>query len=91
MQELLAKEENEPSTGGAGCYSIVFVAAKQSGSLHPIFILSNLITACTYLLLGCILINRYGFLFNRVTVLSPLSLRVLTHMLLLSSIIVIFF
>ena len=35
VQELLAKGGIEPSTGGTGFYSNVFVIFKNSGGLHP--------------------------------------------------------
>ena len=50
-------------------------------------ILSDLISTLTCLLLGCLLLNRFGNLFNRVIMLSSLILRMLAYMFLLSSII----
>ena len=43
---------------------------------------------CTYLLLRCILLNRYGNVFNRVIMLSPLILMMLSYTFLLSSIMI---
>ena len=37
VDELLAKGTIEPSSGGAGFYSSVFVVPKHTGGLHPIF------------------------------------------------------
>ena len=37
VDELLAKGAIEPSSGGAGFYSNVFVVPKHTGGLHPIF------------------------------------------------------
>ena len=36
VDELLAKGVNEPSTGGAGFCSNIFVVPKHMGGLHPI-------------------------------------------------------
>ena len=41
VDELLAKGAIEPSSGGAGFYSSVFVVPKQSGGLHPILNLKH--------------------------------------------------
>ena len=36
VDELLAKGDTEPSTGGAGFYATVFVDSKPTGGLQPI-------------------------------------------------------
>ena len=53
-------------------------------------ILRSLIATCTYLLSRFLLLTRYGKLFNKVIMLSPLMLRILTYIFLLLSITVIF-
>ena len=78
VQELLAKKITEPFTGGAGFYSNVFVVPKHLGSLLLFLILSDLTAGCTHLLLGCLLLNRYDNLLNRVIILPLLILRMFT-------------
>ena len=51
VDELLAMGAIEPSSGGAGFYSSVFVVPKHTGGLRPILNLSILIVICTFLLL----------------------------------------
>ena len=41
VDELLAKGAIEPSSGGAGFYSSVFVVPKHTGGLHPILSLKH--------------------------------------------------
>ena len=64
------------------CFVSIWVVCIQ------FFILCNLITTCTHLL-GCLLLNRYSSLFNRVITLSTLILRMLTYMFQLPSIIIV--
>ena len=90
VQELLANRAIEPLTGGVGLNSSVFVASKHLAGFILFSVSSDLIAACTYLLLGYLLLIRYGNVFNRVIILSPLILRILTYTFLLSSIIIIF-
>ena len=59
VDELSAKGDIEPSTGGNGLYSSVFVVSMPTGGLQHILNL-NLITICTYLLLRYLLGHRYG-------------------------------
>ena len=80
VQELLAKGDIEPSSGGTGFYSYVVY------SLYSV--LSDLITICIYLLLRCLLFDRYSNLSNRVVMLSPLVFMILTYTLLLFNIII---
>ena len=58
MQELLAKGPIEPSSIGAGFYSNVFEVPKHMG-------VSDLIAICMYLLLRCLLFNKYSNLCSR--------------------------
>ena len=55
-----------------------------------LLILTGLIATCTYLLLRCLLLNRYGNLFSKVIILSPFISRLLTKIFLLLGIVVIF-
>ena len=41
VDELLAKGAVEPSSGGAGFYSSVFVVPKHNGGIHPILNLKH--------------------------------------------------
>ena len=72
VDELLSKGAIEPSSGGAGFYSSVFVVPKcmlvDSG---PYLTLSSLIVICIYLLLRCLLCDICGNLFSMVIMLSP--------------------
>ena len=90
VDELLAKGAIEPSSGGAGFYSSMFVVPTcilvASG---PYLTSSILIVICIYLLLRCQLSDMFGRLFSMVIMLSPLIYRMLIYIFLLLSIIVI--
>ena len=90
VDELLAKGAIEPSTGSAGLYSNVYVGPKHKGVLQPFPVLSDSVASYMYLLLGCLLSDRYGNLLNKVNSLSLLISRVFICMFLLLSVIVIF-
>ena len=71
VQELLARTAVEPLTGAAGFYSSVSVVLSVLVVDALFSVLSNLIAICTYLLLGYLLLKRYGNLFNKVITISP--------------------
>ena len=94
VDELLAKGTIEPSSGGAGFYSSMFVVPKCTGGLCPILNLkcfNHFNCLCTFLLLRCQLLKMYGSLSSRVILLFPLIYRMLIYMFPLLSIIIIFY
>ena len=72
VDELLAKDATEQSTAG--------------GYLCPMLNSSDLITTCTYLLLRCLLSDRYNNLFNRAIILFLLISNMHIYIFLLLSI-----
>ena len=70
-------------------YSHVLAVPMHTGHLQPIAVLSDSV-ACTYLLLRCLLSDRYANLFIKVLVLSLLISRMLNWIFLIVSIIIIF-
>ena len=91
VDELLAKGAIEPSSGGAGFYSSMFVVPKHTGGLHPILNLKHFNHFIHIPLLRCQLLKTYGSLSSRVILLFPLIYRVLIYMFPLLSIIIIFY
>ena len=87
VDELLAKGAVEPSSGGAGFYSSMFVVPKHTS--HPYLTWSILIVICMYHLLRSLLVDMYGSLSSVVIMLLPLIYRMLIYIFLLLSIIVI--
>ena len=66
MNDLLAKGAIDPSTAGAGFYSTVFLFLNILVACDPYLTLSSFITIGTYLLVRCLLSDKYSNLFNRV-------------------------
>ena len=64
VNKLLVKSAIEPSTGGACFYSKIYVVTKCKVAYIPSLIISDLVILFTYLLLRCLLLYRYGYLFN---------------------------
>ena len=89
VDEVTAKGGIEPSSGGAGFYSSMFVVPKHIGGLQPILNLKHLIVICMYLLLRYQLSDISGSLFSMVILLSPLIYRMPIYIFLLLSIIII--
>ena len=56
VDELLAKGAIEPSSGGAGFHSSVFVVPKHTDASGPYLTLSSLIVICTSLLSRSLLV-----------------------------------
>ena len=77
VDELLAKGAIEPSSGGTGFYSSLFVVPKHTGAFYPYSTGSILIVICTYLLLRCQLLNMYSNLSSGVIMPFPLIYRML--------------
>ena len=50
IDELLSKGATEPSSGGAGFYSSVFLVPKFTGGLCSYLTINSLIIICIYLL-----------------------------------------
>ena len=87
--QLLAKSAIEQLPGGVGLYSNVLLFLSILVVNVPYWIISNLIGICTYLLLRCLLTDRYGILLNKVIMLSVLMLSILICIFLLQSIIIV--
>ena len=90
VEELLAKGAIEPSSGGSGSYSSVFVVPKHTGGLQPIL---NFKQFNHYLHIPSFKMptDMSDSLFSMVIMLSPLISRMLIHIFLLLSIIIIFY
>ena len=89
VDELLAKGAIEPSSGGAGFYSSIFVVPKHTGGLWPILKLKHFNCYMHMPSLRCQLSDMSSSLFSLVVMLSPLIYRMLIYIFLLLSIIVI--
>ena len=89
VDELLSKGAVEPSSGGAGFYSSMFVVLSVMAVFCPYLTLSGLIIICIYLLLRCLLSDICGSLFSMVTLPSSLIYRMFVYIFLLLSIIII--
>ena len=88
VDELLAKGAIEPSSGGAGFYSSIFVVPKPTGALWSIHNLNwfNHYLHIPYFKMPTIR-HVYDSLFSMVIMLSPLIYRMLIYIFLLLSII----
>ena len=87
VDKLLSKGAIEPSSGGAGFYSSVFVVPMCAGGLLAILNLKWFNHGiCIYLLLRSLLSDMCGSLFSMVIMLSPLISRMLIYIFLLLSI-----
>ena len=85
VDDLLGKGAFEPSTGGAGFYSNIFVVPKHTGGLWSLL---NLKLFNHYI--TCLLSDRYSNLFNRVNMFLLLISRILIYISLLLSITIAF-
>ena len=91
VDELLAKGAIEPSSGGAGFYSSVFVVPKHTGDLHPILNLKHFNHFMHIPSFKMPTLKTYGSLSSRVILLFPLIYKMLIYMFPLLNIIVIFY
>ena len=91
VDEPLAKEVIEPSSGDAGFYSSVLLFLSIMVVSSPYLTLGSLIIICIYLLLRWLLSDTSSSLFSVVIMLSALSSVILIYIFLLLSIIVIFY
>ena len=89
VHELLAKGAMEPFLGGAGFYSSVFVVPKHTGGLLPILNLKHFNHYMHIPSFKMPTLSRYSSLSSMVIMLSPLIYRMLIHIFLLLSIIVV--
>ena len=90
VDELLAKGPSEPSSGGAGFYSGMFVVPKHTGGLWPML---NLRCFNCYMHVPSFKMptirDMSGSLFSIMIMLSPLIYRMLIYIFLLLSIIIV--
>ena len=91
VDELLAKGATEPSSGGAGLYSSMFVVPKHTGGLCPILNLKHFNHFMHIPSFKMTTIKMYGSLSSRVILLFPLIYRMLIYMFPLLSIITVFY
>ena len=91
LGELLAKGAIEPSSGGAGFYSNIFVAPKHMDGLCHILNLKQFDCYMHIPTLGCLLSDRYSSLFKQEIIVFLLISRMLFHVFLLLSIIIDFY
>ena len=89
VDELLAKGAIEPSSGGAGFYSSVFVVPKHTGGLWPILNLKHFNCYLHIPSFKMPTIRHVQQLISMVIMLSPLIYRMLIYIFLLISIIII--
>ena len=89
VDELLFKGAIEPSSGGTGFYSSMFVVPKCTGGLGPILNLKHFNHYMHIPSLRCQLLNMYGSLSSMVIMPFPLIYRMLIYMFPLLSIIVV--
>ena len=90
MDELLANGAVEPSTGGTGLYSRIFVVSKYMVGLYPILKLKQFNHCVHILTLRSLLSDRYTYLFKKEIMFFLLILRMLIYIFLLLNITVIF-
>ena len=77
VNELLSKGVIEPSSGGAGFYSSVFVVPKCTGGQWPILYFKQFNHNCICLILRCLLSGMCGSSFSMVIMFFPLISRML--------------
>ena len=75
MNELVAKEVIEQSTSGAGFYSNLLLVLSILVVYNPYSTLSNSIAIYMYLLLRCLLPDRYNNLFNKAIMFFSIDLK----------------
>ena len=64
VDQILDKDAIEPSTVGAGCYSLTFSWYQKVQMLYNLY-LSNLSPYLPTHFLKCLLLSRYGSSYNR--------------------------
>ena len=89
VDELLHKGVIEPSSGGAGFYSSMFVVPKHTGGFQPILNLKHYNYCMHVPSLRCQLSDLSGSLFSIVIMLCLLIYRILIYIFLLLSIIIV--